>query len=287
MPSINASFQVWFENRNGYTFNEDMDFEHKVREVDRYMLWELFDYTLDQVQYLGYLDYLPTIDEILATNDSEGYLHDDCDGISIMTTSFLIYLGFQNCYISEVTYHYHTIVYQDGDDPKTLEGYPKGISLYITDALEINDKQSYYMFNQTEVFIPPNRPLFNSILEILVDGSVWQKDITDLFDGSLLELDPILNYIVILAISILLGGGMIFYAQWGVRDKTKTRLPKFYGMKYTIAFGIIIFAMMFINNQITLLDMEVGMSLFLPCNPILMITLASLLLIANKKFGIH
>jgi hypothetical protein len=285
MPSINASFQVWFENRNGITFNEDTDFEHKVREVDYFMLYHLFDYTLDSVQYLGYLDYLPTIDEILATNDSEGYLHDDCDGISIMTTSFLIYMGFKNCYISEVTYHYHTIVYQDGDDPKTLEGYPKGISLYITEALMLNDKLTYYMFNQTEMFIPPNRPLVGSLFEIFVDAAVWQKDITELFDGELTGLSPILNYIVLFAASVLLGGGIIYFTQLGVRDKYNTRLPKHLGTKYALLFGTILFGVMFLNNQITLTAMEDGFDLFSPCNPILITTLTTLLFIANRKFA--
>jgi hypothetical protein len=168
MEDLNAGFRLWHQQEHGVDFDDVIDFETRVRAVDVYIRQQRFHYQYDQLTYGGTFDHLPTIDEILATEDDNGLWRDDCDGISLITCSFLLYLGY-NAYISEVTYHYHTMVFRPEDDPKTAEGYLNGVSLYRGRVLADNDKQSYYLFNQTELFIPPTRPLAQSIVEIYLD----------------------------------------------------------------------------------------------------------------------
>ncbi len=278
MNSINGSFHQWFFNRTGYEFAQETDFEKQVRAVDEYIRLERFHYQYDQDTYNGYYDHLPTIDEILQSEDSEGKWRDDCDGISIMTASFLIYLGFKNTYISEVAYHYHTMVFHDGDDPKTIEGYYRGISLYRGLNMQENDKISYYLFNQTEVFIPPARPLVVSLGEILVDGSFWKYEFVWIFNGQMTGMPLWANILLILIISQLMGIGLVAYTHAGVSSKLKSsNLKRRQGTQLSLIAGFSLFAMFIINYL--LVDIA-----FL-CNPILMITFASILILLEKKIN--
>jgi hypothetical protein len=278
MNSINASFQNWYLNRTGYEFAQETDFEKQVRAVDEYIRLERFHYQYDQDTYQGYYDHLPTIDEILQSEDSEGKWRDDCDGISIMTASFLIYLGFKNTYISEVTYHYHTMVFRDGDDPKTIEGYYRGISLYRGLNMQENDKISYYLFNQTEVFVPPARPLPISIGEILVDGSFWKYEFVWIFDGEMTGMPLWVNIILMFAISQVMGIGLVAYTHAGLTSKLQSsNLKRKQGTQLSLIAGFSLFIMFIINYLIV--------EFAFLCNPILMLTFASVLIFLEKKIN--
>ena len=286
MHDLNSSFQEWFFNRSGYLFSEESDFEVQVRAVDEYIRLERFHYQYDQDTYSGYYDHLPTIDEILLTEDSESKWRDDCDGISIMTASFLIYLGFNNTYISEVAYHYHTMVFRDGDDPKTIEGYYRGISLYRGLNMQSNDKISYYLFNQTEVFVPPARPLALSIAEILIDGSFWRYEYIWIFNGEMTGLPFWLNFGIVLLVSQLIGMGLVAYTHAGVSSRLKSRnLKEKDGTILSIITGASLFFMFMIEYLIADFYTTLHIDYTFLCNPILMVVFAVILIYLEKKIN--
>ena len=283
MPSINSSFQNWFELENGFNFEQETDFEHGVRSIDEYIRLHRFNYTYDQIQYHGYYDHISTIDEILESEDDLGLWHDDCDGISILTTSFLIYLGYTGVYISEVEYHYHTMVFQEGNDPKTIEGYNNGISLYRGLAMQENDKISYYLFNQTEIFIPPSRPLLLSIGEILTDGSFWKFEFYEIFTGVLTGLPMIINFIIMLAAALLIGSALTIYSHIGITYRLKSNLRKNEGFKMCLLTSILLYGMFCINFLIARISNNGHQDISFLCNPILMISFIIVLFILDKK----
>lgn len=289
MVELNTSFQTYFLEQNGFEFTTDNNFTHQVRSVDVYVRTIIVNYTFDQEIRDGVYDYLPTIDEIVATRDSHGQLHEDCDGITLLTASFLMYLGFPHVYISEMSYHYHTIVFQEGQDPKTEVGYLAGISLYPAGMVEGNDKWSYYLFNQTELFIPPTRPLVQSLGEILIDGSVWKYDMDDLMSGYYTNAGFGVNLIVVLGISMILGFGMIGYQiGWMRTSLSKNLTPKRVGL-WGCVFGIMIFTMMLVNYYLgkyamtSMVDpMDLAHDVTIISNPLMMLTFMGIFWKADK-----
>lgn len=294
LPDTNSTFQSWFLSENGINFDDESDFETKVRGVDTYVREELFVYTLDQFNYGGYMDHIASMDEIITSKDGDGKYHDDCDGISVFTASFLIYLGFNNTYISEVTYHYHVMVYQDGINPKTESGYLSGITLYRGRVMAPPkpDKISYYMFNQTDIFIPPTRPLLGSVIEIFLDGNVWKYDISELFSGELLGLpsligstaSTIIMHTLLAIIMILASFGLLIYTQAGINEKLKSDMPKNAGKKNGLVMGLILFGTLFICNLLVFIEVRTGYALSMLCNPILCVTLIMILRFFESKF---
>ncbi|MBD3353771.1 MAG: hypothetical protein GF364_19980 [Candidatus Lokiarchaeota archaeon] len=296
LPNVNNSFQSWFSDQNGYDFKDETNFETQVRTIDEYIRNEIFIYTLDPGNYGGYMDHIPSMNQIIASKDGEGYLHDDCDGISIFTASFLIYLGFNNTYISEVTYHYHVMVFEEDIDPKTEEGYLSGISLYRGRVMAPpkSDKVSYYLFNQTEMFIPPTRPLYLSILEITCGGSMWMYDVTELFNGKLFGLPPLIgiipSYIVmgilIYAISLLAVKGLMIFVEIGITQRKRAEIiprNKLKRKKNIFIIGTILFSTLFLCNIFSNMQLSSTISLTLINNPILISMLSLILYRMNKK----
>lgn len=290
----NSTFQTWFQAENGYSFDEETEFESAVRAVDEYVRTELFVYTLDQVNYGGYMDHIASMDEIVASKDADGKYHDDCDGISLFTASLLIYLGINNTYISEVTYHYHVMVYEDGVNPKNESGYLSGITLYRGRVMAPPkpDKVSYYMFNETDIFIPPTRPLYLSVLEIFTDGNVWKFDISQLFSGELFGLpssighipSDLIMHLFILIIMMLAGLGIVLFVQAGINDGFESSQPRNAGRKYGLLYGFALFAVFFVSNLLVNVELATGYPLALLCNPILCIGFIAILRSADKKF---
>jgi hypothetical protein len=296
MTELNSSFQQWFDGKYNKSFNQEMDFEIQVRAVDIFIREVIFIYTLDQYNYPWSIDHLPTIDEILATTDDEGKLHDDCDGISIITTSFLINLGFLNTYISEVTYHYHTMVFQEGIDPKTKEGYKQGISLYKGRVLVDNDKQSYYLFNQTEIFVPEGRPIYKSVFEIYTDGNVWKFDITELYSGEITGLPVFLNYAGIYVLFLGVSAFLISWVQMGLikkvgkkdkamkkHEESKSKEKKREKLKLLFLIGTILYFALTLNNIIAMGALSGYQNWTFLCNPILSIAFVISISLINRK----
>ncbi|GAB4329998.1 MAG: hypothetical protein Kow0069_37640 [Promethearchaeota archaeon] len=297
MAELNASFQAWHLERFGVPFDQVDDFEAKVRAVDLYVRQHRFRYTLDQVGRRGSFDHLPTIDEVLATEDEDGYWHDDCDGISIVTTSFLLYLGF-NAYVSEVTYHYHPMVFRPGDDPKTSAGYLSGVSLYRGSVLEPgDDKKSYYLFNQTEVFVPPTRPLGRSFFEIFTDGNFWKRDLVDAYSGKALGTTWVVGASAFFAASLLLGFGAEAYVRAGsAAGSSGATTPIVQKRRRACAsarrgFGaaLALFAVLSAGCGLATLANSGGPDLTWACNPLLFavgtLTLAALEATATPAYG--
>ncbi len=282
MPELNQSFQIWFVERNEFSFSEDTNFEHQVREVDRYIRWERFNYTLDHLSWYVF-DHLATIDEIIGTEDEEGKWHDDCDGISTITASFLIFLGFSNTYISEVTYHYHTMVYPEDVNPRTEEGYFQGIALYRSGAME-GDHESYYMWNQTDMFIPGGRPLWKSMGEIFTDGNAWEREMVDLFEGFYTGMPLWGNIILVYIISFLAGALCCSFVQLGINPKLQSGYKKHHGKKYAAFLGLIIFFGFTFGYLIAWLSIHKGMDLTYLCNPILFCAFTLSFILADRHF---
>jgi hypothetical protein len=284
MPEIAADFYLWHQSEYGIPFSNVQDFETQVRRVDVYIRHERFVYTLDQYNYHGYYDHLPTIDEILATTDSDGKWHDDCDGISLITASLLIYMGYTHTYISEVTYHYHTMVFREGDDPRTIEGYQNGISLYKGRVLTENDKQSYYLFNQTDLFIPGGRPVYRSVGEILVDGNVWKRDIMEIFTGELTGFPVAVNFGLVLIATQFLGFGAVLYVHAGLNPKFKSPVQKGSGKRKGLFSGFGLFGAFVLNYFISISAVNGGNDLTFLCNPIIILSFLAILYYLNRFF---
>jgi len=177
--TLNQSFHDWYLAKNGKSFEAETDFKVKMLEVDYYIRRVKMEYVYDLMNPLYLLDdHLPTVSEILASDtDGDGKWEDDCDGMTILTASFLIFLGY-NAFISEVEFHWQTIVFPWNVDPRTVEGYLSGVALYMSSPDEL---VSFYLFNQTEMFIPPTRTIWHG---------VWDNIAGTYLLGSLFEAIP-------------------------------------------------------------------------------------------------
>ncbi len=287
MPSLNQSFQSWYYESNGINFSSDPDFEHRVRAVDEYVRTNRFRYTLDQAQYVSY-DHLATIDDVIASEDVDGYWHDDCDGISVITASFLIFLGFRNTYISEVTYHYHTMVYQEGVNPKTKEGYLQGIALYRGRVLNVSeglsDHVSYYMWNQTEMFVPEGRPLWRSIGEIFTDGNVWRFDVLEIYDGTITGMPLLFNLLLMWVVGVLAGTLCVWFPQIGLKTHLNSERKKHDGKKHALILGTVIFGAFTVNFVLAYLSINNLVELAYLCNPIVASAFLACFRISDRRF---
>ncbi len=124
-PELNASFHAWhLWYYEGLAFEDQPTLWDKVHSVDLYIRANRTEYTFDYTNPLYMLnDHLPTVDQVVHSNTTVGGVwHDDCDGMTMVTASFLIYLGY-NAFISETYFHWQTIVFPTGVDPHTVAGY--------------------------------------------------------------------------------------------------------------------------------------------------------------------
>ncbi|MHA1275452.1 MAG: hypothetical protein ACTSQS_18790, partial [Promethearchaeota archaeon] len=162
------------------------------------------EYTSDSEAPYFSNDYVASLDEIFKSDtDGDGLLQDDCDGITLVTCSLLIHMGY-NAYISECLSHWNTIVFPEGANPKTKDGFEEGIHLYNWWG-----RESYYIFNETEIIIPPGRPITLSLWELFFDGSSYEHDYLDYFSGDYINL-PFIFLILIAYILIFIASVIIY-----------------------------------------------------------------------------
>ncbi len=212
-PELNASFHSWHVWKYGDTFESVTDFENQTRHVDEYIRRNRTQYTFDYTNPLYMLnDHLPTVDQVFHSNDTVGGVwHDDCDGMTVVTASFLIFLGY-NAFISETYFHWQTIVFPAGANPHTVEGYNQGIVLYRINPNELT--LSFYLFNKTDMFIAPTLTVWDGIRDNIFDS--WIVD--SIFGDTGLEpwvwaiAIPIVAFVLCLLFATLL---RVFY--WKLR----------------------------------------------------------------------
>jgi hypothetical protein len=205
IKALNISFYEWHYDNYNISFNSLNEttwdeLELKMKRVDRYILYNKTEWTEDRITYFN-PDYIATLDEIFASDSNgDGVLEDDCDGITVLTVSLLLYMGY-DAYVAECMSHWNTIVFPVGADPTTLEGFEAGIHLYNSWG-----RPSYYIFNQERVIFPPGRPIIGSMLEIIFDAGMYE-DFAYMYMGGIdlpLYLLIIITFVVLLLISIVL-----------------------------------------------------------------------------------
>lgn len=162
-PQLNQTFHEWHPwYYDGIEFDDWNTTRQEVEAVDDFIRRNITEYQYDLYPPYLMADHLPTIDQIMqADADGDGRYEDDCDGMTIFTASFLLFLGY-NAFVSEVYFHWHTIVFPAGADPHTVAGYEAGIPLYASRL------ESFYIFNQTEMFVPPTRTVWDGIIDNLL-----------------------------------------------------------------------------------------------------------------------
>lgn len=241
------------------------DLELKLYRVDYYVRTVRAEYKYDIDSGYAYYDHIPTIDEIFSSDfDGDGKLEDDCDGLSILTTSLLISMGY-NAYISECEWHWHTLVFPDGANPREIAGFDQAIYLYNSQK-----RPSYFIFNNEETIIPSNRPLYVSFFEIFTGARTYENYVIRIFNGYYIDL-PIFLYIPFLfLISSLLGAAIFYYMKIGNRatDKEKRKETK-KNIKITLLLGSLICFLFFIIYWFTI----TGLASW--CNLIVTIGIAS------------
>ena len=209
------NFLLWDDNRYTTNFTSLSDsnrteLEWKMARVDYYIHYVVFEYKFDTSAPYYYYDHLPTIDEIFVSDiDGDGKLQDDCDGITLVTCSLLLNMGY-NAWIAEVEFHYHTMVFPAGIDPHTEEGFNQRISLYNS-----NNRAAYIMFNTEELIIPPTRPIYLSFFDVFYGDSLYDNYLVPFLTGDFFNLQAyimiIIDYIALLIISI----GLTIYVKAG------------------------------------------------------------------------
>ncbi len=204
--ALNVSFYEWHYDLYNESFNDlnettRDELELKMMRVDHYILDYKTDWTDDSLTY-GNPDYVATLDEIFASDSNgDGVLEDDCDGITVLTASLLLYMGY-NAYVAECLSHWNTIVFPEGADPTTLEGFQQGIHLYNPWG-----RPSYYIFNQEQVIFPPGRPILGSMIEIIFDAGIYEE-FAYMFMGG---IDLPLYQVIIIAYGALLAVSLVLY----------------------------------------------------------------------------
>ncbi|MBD3351699.1 MAG: hypothetical protein GF364_09465 [Candidatus Lokiarchaeota archaeon] len=216
-PELNDTFREWHLDRYGYAFDLLDDLETEVKRVDYFIRWNVTEYEYDMFSPYLMVDHLPTVSEIFASDfDGDGRLEDDCDGQTILTASFLLFLGYEQVFISEIDFHWHTIVFPSHVDPLTPEGYDDAIFLYYWGSFA-----SFYIFNQTDTFIPPGRSLGQSLWDIIKSDYIFDKvGYIVLYDGYIpFEVHWSLWIVIILAVGLILSllfSGLLtmFHKHW-------------------------------------------------------------------------
>ncbi|MHA1147644.1 MAG: hypothetical protein ACTSR8_05320 [Promethearchaeota archaeon] len=173
IKKLEKRFLEWHLDKYNITFDSlnDDDYEDlqlKMRRLDYYIHTEVIEYTYDSDAPYYDGDYTATLDEIFESDtDGDGLLQDDCDGITVVTVSLLLHMGY-NAYVSECLSHWNSIVFPEGEDPHTVEGFNKGIHLYNPWG-----RPSYYIFNEEELFTPPDRPIYVSMYELFIEDKSY------------------------------------------------------------------------------------------------------------------
>ncbi len=226
IEKLKVQFYAWYldtynESFDSLSDNDEGELEIKLARLDDYVLTEIFEYTSDGEAPYYTSDYVATIDEIFKSDtDHDGLLQDDCDGISLVTASLLLNLGY-NTFIAECLSHWNSIVFPKGADPKTLEGFEKGIHLY-----NWWERPSYYIFNETEVIIPPGRPIALTLFELYTDASVYEYDYLMFFYGGYIDLPLFLLLIIGYGILYLVSLLLYYITKLGLLEGEGIRIKK-------------------------------------------------------------
>ena len=142
VQALNDSTNLWNYIDTNYASTpaefESWSIETQTRRI-YYYIRSIIEYSYD-IDNNGVFDYAATPNEVLTTK------RDDCQGISCVLASLLIFLGY-NAYIVECPFHWYVrVFYQNETDPQSI----KFVDLYRhsrhTDPL--------VMFNANEVIIP-------------------------------------------------------------------------------------------------------------------------------------
>ena len=223
-----GDFETWYEGHYPQNFSATSeatweDLETKLKRVDYYVRSVRAEYTYDIYAPYFFYDHIPTIDEIFTSDsDGDGKLQDDCDGLSILTASLLLNYGY-NAFISECEWHWHTLVFPDGADPMTEAGFKQAIYIYNS-----QQRQTYFIFNETDVIIPSHRPLLLSAYEIFTGERTYTNYLMGFFEGDYIKLDFLPLLAVLYVLLILLGMALTFYTKIGIlnRDIEKKKRRK-------------------------------------------------------------
>ena len=210
LETYHESFLAWHQYTHGVDFDalSDEDPETlrlKMKRVDHWIYYWVFEYTSDIDGPNPSFEHVANLDEIFNSDtDDDGLLEDDCDGITVFTVSLLIHMGY-NAYVSECLGHWNSIVFPEGTDPHTPEGFEQGIHLYNS-----WDRPSYYVFNDEELFTPPGRPFIVSLWELFLEGRTYDSDYLDYFRGHYLDL-PLGILLTLLYVMLFLASLFIYY----------------------------------------------------------------------------
>ena len=181
------------------------DLDLKMKRLDRFIRTEIMEYTPDSEAPYFTSDYIASLDEIFQSDtDEDGLYQDDCDGITLVTVSLLLHMGY-NAYIAECLSHWNSIVFPEGANPKTEEGFEQGVHLYNWWG-----RPSYYIFNETEVIIPPGRPVTLSFSELFLDESTYTDEYLGFFRGHYLDL-PLVLLVLLAYLLLFLASALLYF----------------------------------------------------------------------------
>lgn len=201
------------------TTNDEL--ELKLKRVDYYIRTQRVDYEYDISAPYYYYDHFPTIDEIFASDiDGDGYLQDDCDGITFLTVSLLLNMGY-NAWVVEVEFHYHTMVFRESVDPKTKEGFEQGIKLYNS-----RNKPPYLLFNQEEMIIPPTHSILMSFIDVYTGSSMYESYLQRFIDGDYFNLNFSVMLIILYILMVIIAGLINLFTKAGKESQNPTEKEK-------------------------------------------------------------
>lgn len=168
-------------------------------------------------------DHIPTVDEVLSRGT------DDCDGIAVVTCSFLtrlnqLYDWNISPYIAESDYHWWTIVFNETDAP-ILGNEVRRLNWWTS----IGDP--YYMFNHGGQIYFPNG-LFIPMLTVLFDSYMYEDFFMPFMDGTIYDdfgisgmesIGAIIAWPLLIVILFLLAALITLYLNVPRRYKPKKR----------------------------------------------------------------
>ncbi len=225
IKKLKDKFLTWHLETYNVSFddlddNNREELELKLMRLDYYIRNKIFEYTPDSEAPYYTSEHVASLDEIFASDmDGDGLLQDDCDGITVLTVSLLLNMNY-NAFVAECSGHWNSIVFPKGCNPKTEEGFKQGIHLYNPWK-----RPSYYIFNQTEVIIPPGRPLYLSMYELLLDDNAYW-DYVYFILGYYLDLPIFLNILILYGIFILLGFIIFHIVRIGIPEMPSIKKKK-------------------------------------------------------------
>ncbi|MHA1341206.1 MAG: hypothetical protein ACTSRZ_14620 [Promethearchaeota archaeon] len=166
---------------------DSLDSLTKLLVINYFITNEVIEWTEDSEVY-GSLEYKGTVDEVLAISLESNWTKkskDDCDGIAVVTVSFLQRLGY-NAYIGSGKGHWYTVV-----EPRSQDNFNTPLFLNTWRSIHV-----YFYFNQYEFKI--GQPLLDTFKD------VWFLDEAD---PEVIEVIQLFsqNYLIAIFSSIVLG----------------------------------------------------------------------------------